>query len=84
MSCGLGGRYSYEWKPESAKVYYARASWSGDSSHAGADSSVSSVRVMSSSLVMLGIMLIVLAAVAVVVYVVSRRVGKVNEYPVAQ
>lgn len=84
MSSGLNGRYSYEWKPESAKVYYVRASWSGDSTHAGADSNVSSVRVMSSSLVTLGIMLIVLAAVAVVVYAVSRRVGKVNEYAVAQ
>ena len=80
MSCGLNGRYSYEWKPESAKVYYVRASWSGDSSHAGADSNVSSVRVMSSSLVLLGAMMIVLAAVAVVVYAVSRRVGKANEY----
>jgi hypothetical protein len=39
---------------------------------------------MSSSLVMLGIMFIALAAVAVVVYAVSRRVGKVNEYPVVQ
>jgi hypothetical protein len=84
MLCGLGGRYSYEWKPESAKVYYVRASWSGDSSHAGADSNVSSVRVLSSSLVMLGIMMIALAAVAVVVYAVSRRVGKANEYPVLQ
>jgi len=84
MSCGLNGRYSYEWKPESAKVYYVRASWSGDSSHAGADSNVCSVRVMSSSLILLGAMMLVLAVVAVVVYAVSRRVGKVSEYPVSQ
>jgi len=84
MSCGLNGRYSYDWKPNSAEVYYVRASWSGDSSHAGADSNVSSVRVMSSSLVMLGIMMIVLAAVAAVVYAASRRVGKINDYPVPQ
>ncbi len=84
MSCSLNGRYSYEWKPNSAEVYYVRASWSGDSTHASADSNVSSVRVMSSSLVMLGIMMIALAVVAVVVYAVSRRVGKVNEYQVAQ
>lgn len=84
MSCGLNGRYSYEWKPESARMYYVRASWSGDSSHAGADSNVSSVRVMSSSLVLLGAMMLVLAVVAVVVYAVSRRVGKVSEYPVSQ
>jgi hypothetical protein len=84
MACGLNGRYSHEWKPDSAKVYYVRASWSGDSTHAGADSNVSSVRVVSSSLVMLAVMFIVLAAVAVVVYAVSRRVGKVNEYSVAQ
>lgn len=84
MSCGLNGRYSYEWKPKSAAVYYVRASWSGDSSHAGAESNVSSVRVMSSSLIMLGIMGIVLVTVAFVVYAVSRRVGKINEYPVPQ
>jgi len=83
LSCGLNGRFSHEWMPESSKVYYVRASWSGDSIHASADSSVSSVRVMSSSLIMLGIMMIALAAVALVVYAVSRRVGKVNEYPVA-
>jgi len=84
MSCGSNGRYSYEWKPESVGMYYVRASWSGDSSHAGADSNVSSVRVISSSLVLLGIMMIVLAAVAAVVYTVSKRVGRVNEYPVVQ
>lgn len=83
VSCGLNGRFSFEWKPKSAGVYYVRASWSGDSSHAGADSSVSSVRVISSSLVLLGTMVIVLAVIAAVVYVVSRRVGKVNEYPVS-
>jgi hypothetical protein len=84
MSCGSNGRYSYEWKPGSAAVYYVRASWSGDSSHAGADSNVSSFRVMSSSLVLLGIMMIVLAVVAVAVYAISRRVGKVYEYPISQ
>jgi hypothetical protein len=84
MACGSNGRYSYEWKPGCAAVYYVHASWSGDSSHAGADSNVSSVRVMSSSLVLLGIMMIVLAVVAVAVYAVSRRVGRAYEYPVSQ
>ena len=83
-ACGLNGRYSYEWKPGSAGAYYVRAGWSGDMSHAGTDSNVSSVRVISSSLVLLGIMMIMLAVIAVVVYAVSRRVGKVNEYPVVQ
>ena len=82
--CGLNGRYSYEWKLGYAGAYYVRAGWSGDTNHAGADSNVSSVRVLSSSLVLLGIMMIVLAVIAVVVYAVSRRVGKVNEYPVVQ
>jgi hypothetical protein len=84
VSCDSSGRYSYEWKPESAGAYSFRASWSGDTGHTGADSNVSSVRVISSSLVMLGGMMIVLAAVAVIVYTVSRRVGRVNEYPVMQ
>jgi hypothetical protein len=83
-TCGANGQYSYEWKPESAGAYYVRAGWSGDTNHAGADSNVSSFRVFSSSLVLLGIMMIALVAIAVVVYAVSRRVGKVNEYPVVQ
>lgn len=75
LSCGSDGRYSYDWKPESAGMFYFRASWSGDSSHAGADSSTNSVRVISSSLVLLGIVVILLVAVAGAVYAVSRRVG---------
>ncbi len=83
LSCGSNGRYSYDWKPESDGVYYVRASWSGDSGHSGADSNVSSLRVIPSSMVFLGTVMIVLAVVAVVVYAVSRRVGKVYEYPVS-
>ena len=75
LSLGSNGRYSYEWTPKSAGTYYVRASWSGDSSHAGADSSTSSVRVISLSLVLLGIVVILLVAIAGVVYAVSRRVG---------
>jgi len=82
--CDSNGRYVYEWRPASSGLYFVRASWSGDADYAGADSSVSSVRVVSSGLVMLGIVCVVLVAAAVVVYAVSRRVGQVNEYPVAQ
>jgi len=84
VSCGSSGGYSYEWKPASAGVYSIRASWSGDTDHAGADSNVDSVRVISSSWVFLGFAVVLLAVVAVVVYVASRRVGKVSEYLVVQ
>ncbi len=84
VSCDSGGAYSYDWKPASSGLYFVRASWSGDADYAGADSSVGSVRVVSSGLVMLGIVCVVLVAAAAVVYAVSRRVGRVNEYPVAQ
>jgi len=84
VSCDSGGRYSYEWRPASAGLHFVRASWSGDSDHAGADSSVNSVRVVSSSLVFLGMVTIVLVAVAVVVFAVSRRTRTVNEYTVTQ
>ena len=84
VSCDSGGRYSYEWWPASSGLYFVRASWPGDVDHAGADSSVGSVRVVSSSLVMLGLAAVVLVAVALVVYAVSRRVGRVNEYPIVQ
>jgi hypothetical protein len=81
---GSSGRYSYEWMPDSAETYSLRSSWSGDTDHAAADSNISSVRVISSSLVYLGIIVILLVAIAAVVLAVSRRVGKVNEYPVVQ
>jgi len=84
VSCDSNGRYVYEWRPASSGLYFVRASWSGDADYAGADSSVGSVRVVSSGLVMLGIVGVVLVAAAVVVYAVSRRVGGLNEYPVAQ
>jgi len=83
-ACDVNGRYSYEWNPGSAGAYYFRAGWSGDTTHAGADSNVSSVRFLSSSVVLLGTIVIVLAVVTGIVYAVSRRVGKVNEYPVVQ
>jgi len=84
VSCGSSGRYSYEWKPASAGAYSIRASWSGDTDHAGADSNVNSVRVISSSWVFLGLTMVLLAVVAVVVYVASKRVGRVSEYPIVQ
>lgn len=84
VSCDSNGRYSYEWKPESSGLYHIRASLSGDADHAGADSSVASVRVISSSLIFLGIAIAVLVAAAAVLFAVSRRVGKINEYPIAQ
>jgi hypothetical protein len=84
VSFDSSGRYSYEWRPASSGLYYVRASWSGDADHAGADSNIGSVRVVSSSLIMLGIAGVVMIAVALVVYAASRRVGKLNEYPVAQ
>ncbi len=79
-----GGRYSYEWRPDSAETYSFRSSWPGDIDHAAADSNISSVRVISSSLVYLGVIMILLVAVAAVVFAFSKRVGKVNEYPVSQ
>jgi len=84
VSCDSGGRYSYEWRPASAGLYFVRASWSGDTVNAGAESGVSSVRVISSSLVFLGIASVVLVAVAVVLFVVSRRIRTVHEYSVTQ
>ena len=83
-ACDANGRYSSEWNPKSAGAYYVRAGWSGDTTHAGADSNVSSFRVLQSSVILLGIVMIVLVVVGGIVYAVSRRVGKVNEYPVVQ
>jgi hypothetical protein len=84
VSLGSNGQYFYEWTPTASGSFFVRASWSGDTSHASADSYIGSIRVMSSSLIFLGVILALLAGVAVIVYAVSRRVGKVPDYPVAQ
>jgi len=67
------GRYSYRWSPSSGGTYSVRASWSGDSDYAGADSNVFTLSVIAIEWILMGVMVIVSAVILVVVFVATRR-----------
>ena len=67
------GRYSYRWSPSSFGIYSIRASWSGDSDYAGADSNVFTLSVIPVEWILMGVMVIVLAGVLLVVFIATRE-----------
>jgi len=73
VSTDSRGQYSYLWNPSSARTYSIRASWSGDADHAGADSSISTLRVIPISWILIAIVSIVLVSIAVVILVALKH-----------
>lgn len=73
VTTGADGRFMYVWNLNAAGVYNVRASWSGDSDYAGADSRIQSVLVFSIFFVSLLVMTVILVCVGVVVFLVSRQ-----------
>ncbi len=67
------GRYSHTWRPTSVGIYSIRASWSGDSEYAGADSGVFTVISIPLEWLMMGAIVIVLLVVLLVVTLATRR-----------
>ena len=67
------GRYYYVWEPSSTGVHYIRASWSGDSEYAGADSGVCRLIVISAYWLILAIIAVVLIGVAIVTALLTRQ-----------
>ena len=49
VTSGSSGSYAYAWTPSSSGTYEIKASWSGDSDHNGAESSVQTLTVKASS-----------------------------------
>lgn len=68
-----GGHFAYTWNPEASGMYYVRASWSGDSEHAAADSQVGTVTVLSAFFILTFGLIVALAAVGVVVFLMTRQ-----------
>lgn len=66
------GRYTFSWTAQLVGQCYAKASWSGDAQHAGADSAVIPVYVIPQFLVFTGFGLLVLGIVGGVVLLLSR------------
>jgi len=67
------GRYSYTWRPPSLGIHSMRASWSGDTDYAGADSGVYTLIVIPLEWLMMGAAVIVLLVVLLVVTLATRR-----------
>jgi len=67
------GRYSYTWRPFSAGINSMRASWSGDTDYAGADSGICTLIVIPLEWLMMGVTVIVLLIVLLVVTLATRR-----------
>ncbi len=67
------GRFTYAWVPDAGGVEYVRASWSGDSSYAGADSPIETVIMLSTFFVILLGLIIVLVCAGVAVAIISRK-----------
>jgi hypothetical protein len=66
------GHYSYVWSPETAETYYIKASWSGDTDHAGAESNIKTL-VIVPMISILVVVSLVSVTIAFVVFAVSRR-----------
>ncbi len=73
------GRYSSVWEPSSGGVYYVRASWSGDSEYAGADSNISTITLISTQWLLLGIAAIALISIAIAIVLVTRQARPAEE-----
>jgi len=73
------GRYSYVWWPSSGGVCYVRASWSGDSEYAGADSSTCRLVVIPIYWLILAIVAVVIISIALVRALPTRQARPVEE-----
>ncbi|MDH5375243.1 MAG: Ig-like domain-containing protein [Candidatus Bathyarchaeota archaeon] len=67
------GRFTHVCDAETAGAYYIRASWSGNSDYAGADSSAQNVIVLSIFFIFLLAVTMVLVCVGAVMFFVSRQ-----------
>ena len=73
------GRFLYTWRPSSTGTYSIRASWFGDASYAGAESSTYRILVIPLEWLMMGIIVIVSLVVLLIVTLATR--GKAPEEP---
>jgi hypothetical protein len=66
------GHYTFSWTPQVVGQCYAKASWSGDLQHAGADSQTVPIFVIPKFLVFLGVGLFALGVIGGVVLLLSK------------
>lgn len=66
------GRYMFSWNPTLWGQYYVKASWSGDTEYAGADSGIVSIYVIPRFLIFAGGGMVIMIMVAIVVLLMYR------------
>jgi len=71
------GQYYHIWHDPPGGIYSVRANWSGDEDYSGADSSTSSIVIIPSELVMIGVILVFFLVILLVVTLATR--GKTSE-----
>lgn len=67
----LEGRFSFSWRPAFWGQHYLKASWSGDSEYAGADSTVVSIYVLPETTLLIG-GIIVIVAVSILILLLYK------------
>ncbi len=72
VSLNSGGHYTFYWTAQLAGRCYAKASWSGDAQHAGADSEIVPIYVIPKILVFMSVGLFTLGMVGGIVLLLSK------------
>ncbi len=84
VQAGSDGKFSFLWIPDTASTYYIRASWSGDSEYAGADSDIRTLMVLPfdwTSIIVISIILAGIIVVVVAIAVLKRKTPTENTFP---
>lgn len=66
------GRYMFSWNPTLWGQYYAKASWSGDAEHAGADSAIASIYIIPRFLVFVGGGIVIISIICFVLFLIHK------------
>jgi hypothetical protein len=67
------GRFTYVWITDAAGLCYVRASWSGNDTYAGADSTTQMVTILSTFFILLLTMTLILVGVGAAIFLASRQ-----------
>jgi hypothetical protein len=73
VTTDASGKFSYTWNPTESGIFYVRVGWSGDTNHAGADSRIETITVLSTFFVLLLGVVVVAACAGLAVFLMSRQ-----------
>lgn len=74
------GRYSFVWNAKNFGICVFRASWSGDSAYAGADSAVKNIVILPASFFLISIFFIILVSLCCLMFFISKSNQKKAQF----